>query len=239
MKTTVKGLTAYQRQLIVHIIALDNYTDAERAEHLKALDFCTDDVKRQVLSELERTIKQVCKMTKATKKTRAVPSRTTDGRKRWTHEETMKLIDMYNSGSFCDEIADAFKAQPNAIYTRINWLRKRPEYRELITEKKIQRKEEEGKSMNTDKKKAAPKAATLETANRKTFSINRILQNGRDVKVLIKKPGDIPRVIPADKVPQAFISKKLRSMTPKVKTRRMSPWKAQGSFFGDLSSSPT
>lgn len=64
--------------------------------------------------------------------------------------------------------------------------------------------------MNTDKKKAAPKAATLETANRKTFSINRILQNGRDVKVLIKEPGDIPRVIPAEKIPQAFVSKKLR-----------------------------
>lgn len=140
MVTTVKGLNNYQKALIVHIVALDNYTDAERAEHLKALDFCTDDVKRQVLSELERTIKQVCKMTKATKKTRAVPSRTTDGRRRWTHEETMKLIDMYNSGSFCDEIADAFKAQPNAIYTRINWLRKRPEYRELITEKKYKGK---------------------------------------------------------------------------------------------------
>ena len=59
-------------------------------------------------------------------------------------------------------------------------------------------------------KKAAPKAATLETASRKTFSINRILQNGRNVKVLIKKPGDIPRLISAEKIPQAFISKKLR-----------------------------
>ena len=59
-------------------------------------------------------------------------------------------------------------------------------------------------------KKAAPGATTPETASRKTFSINRILQNGRDVKVLIKKPGDIPRVIPAEKIPQAFVSKKLR-----------------------------
>lgn len=64
--------------------------------------------------------------------------------------------------------------------------------------------------MNTDKKKAAPKAATLETANRKTFSINRILQNGRDVKVLIKEPDDIPRAIPAEKISQSFISRKLR-----------------------------
>ena len=142
MVTTVKGLNNYQKTLIVHIVALDNYTDAERAEHLKALDFCTDDVKRQVLMELERTIKQVCKAVpkvSSRRKTADMP-KPLSGRKRWTHEETMKLIDMYNSGSFCDEIADAFKAHPNAIYTRINWLRKRPEYRELITEKKYKGK---------------------------------------------------------------------------------------------------
>lgn len=136
MVTTVKGLNNYQKTLIVHIVALDNYTDAERAEHLKALDFCTDGVKHQVLSELERTIKQVCKMTKATKKTRAVPSRTTDGRRRWTHEDTMRLIEMYNGGAFADDMADAFKVVPNAIYARINWLKKRPEYRNLISDKK-------------------------------------------------------------------------------------------------------
>lgn len=65
--------------------------------------------------------------------------------------------------------------------------------------------------MNNSKNKAAVRAGTPTAAtSRKTFSINRILQNGGNVKVLIKKPGDIPRVIPADKVPQAFISKKLR-----------------------------
>lgn len=58
--------------------------------------------------------------------------------------------------------------------------------------------------------KAAVRAGTPTAERRKTFSINRILQNGRDVKVLIKKPGDIPRLIPAEKIPQAFVSKKLR-----------------------------
>lgn len=143
MVTTVKGLNNYQKTLIVHIVALDNYTDAERAEHLKALDFCTDGVKHQVLSELERTIKQVCKMTKATKKTRAVPSRTTDGRKRWTHEDTLRLIEMYNSGAFADDIADAFKTNPNAINTRINWLRKHPSYHGMIARQKRQRRRKE------------------------------------------------------------------------------------------------
>ena len=59
-------------------------------------------------------------------------------------------------------------------------------------------------------KKAAVRAGTPTAESRKTFSINRILQNGGDVKVLIKKPGEIPREIPAEKIPQAFISKKLR-----------------------------
>lgn len=143
MVTAVKGLNNYQKTLIVHIVALDNYTDAERAEHLKALDFCTDGVKHQVLSELERTIKQVCKMTKATKKTRAVPSRTTDGRKRWTHEDTLRLIEMYNSGAFADDIADAFKTNPNAINTRINWLRKHPSYHGMIARQKRQGRRKE------------------------------------------------------------------------------------------------
>ena len=142
MTTTVKGLNEYQKQLIVHIVALDNYTDEERAEHLKALDFCTDDVKRQVLMELERTIKQVCKAVpkvSSRRKTADMP-KPLSGRRRWTHEDTMRLIEMYNGGAFADDMADAFKVVPNAIYARINWLKKRPEYRELITEKKYKGK---------------------------------------------------------------------------------------------------
>ena len=65
--------------------------------------------------------------------------------------------------------------------------------------------------MNNSKNKAAVRAGTPTAAtSRKTFSINSILARGRDVKVLIKKPGDIPRLIPAEKIPQAFVSKKLR-----------------------------
>lgn len=70
--------------------------------------------------------------------------------------------------------------------------------------------------MNNRKKKAAVRAGTPTAAtSRKTFSINSILARGRDVKVLIKKPGDIPRLISAEKIPQAFISKKLRYVSLK------------------------
>lgn len=65
--------------------------------------------------------------------------------------------------------------------------------------------------MNNSKKKAAIRAGTPTAAtSRKTFSINSILARGRDVKVLIKEPGEIPREIPAEKIPQSFISRKLR-----------------------------
>lgn len=144
MVTTIEGLNEYQKTLIVHIVALDNYTDSERAEHLKSLDFCTDDVKHQILTELERTIKQVCKLTpKAIKRTRAVPSRTADGRKLWTHEDTLRLIEMYNGGAFADAMADTFKVLPNAIYSRINWLRKHPSYHGMIARQKRQGRRKE------------------------------------------------------------------------------------------------
>ena len=64
--------------------------------------------------------------------------------------------------------------------------------------------------MNNSKNKAAVRAGTPTAASRKTFSINSILARGRDVKVLIKEPGEIPREIPAEKIPQSFISRKLR-----------------------------
>lgn len=67
--------------------------------------------------------------------------------------------------------------------------------------------------MLTHKKKIAPRAATPETKNRKILSINTILKNGEDVKVMLKRPGEIPRVVSAYDVPKEFISKKLRCET--------------------------
>lgn len=62
-------------------------------------------------------------------------------------------------------------------------------------------------------KKAAPKAATLETASRKTFSINSILKNGGKVNIVVKRPGEIPQIIGAYDIPPEFLSKKLRCET--------------------------
>lgn len=67
--------------------------------------------------------------------------------------------------------------------------------------------------MLTHKKKIAPRAATPETKNRKILSINSIIKNSEDVKVLMKRPGEIPRVVSACDVPKEFLSKKLRCET--------------------------
>lgn len=64
--------------------------------------------------------------------------------------------------------------------------------------------------MLTHKKKIAPRAATPETKNRKILSINSIIKKDRDVKVMVKRPGEIPRVVSGYDVPKEFLSKKLR-----------------------------
>ena len=67
--------------------------------------------------------------------------------------------------------------------------------------------------MNNNQKNTAPRAATPETENRKILSINSILKTKENVKVVIKRPGEIPQVISAFDIPPEFLSKKLRCGT--------------------------
>lgn len=64
-----------------------------------------------------------------------------------------------------------------------------------------------------EQKKTAPRAATPETENRKILSINSIIKKDKDVKVVIKRPGEIPQIISAFDIPPEFLSKKLRCGT--------------------------
>ena len=67
--------------------------------------------------------------------------------------------------------------------------------------------------MLTHKKKSAVRAGTPATENRKILSINSIIKKDRDVKVMVKRPGEIPRVVSACDIPKEFLSKKLRCET--------------------------
>lgn len=68
-------------------------------------------------------------------------------------------------------------------------------------------------NMNREQKKTAPETAISETDNRKILSINTILKKDKDVKVVIKRPGEIPQIICAFDIPPEFLSKKLRCET--------------------------
>ena len=66
-------------------------------------------------------------------------------------------------------------------------------------------------NMNREQKKTAPRATTPETEKtNKILSINSILKKNKDVKVVIKRPGEIPQIIGAYDIPPEFLSKKLR-----------------------------
>lgn len=67
--------------------------------------------------------------------------------------------------------------------------------------------------MNNYKKKTAPEAGTPEAEKTKILSINSILKKDKDVKVVIKRPGEIPQIISAFDIPPEFLSKKLRCST--------------------------
>ena len=90
MKTTVKGLTAYQKQQIVFIATAEQYSEKERVELLRSLSYCTDTVKFEVLKSSEQI---------SQKQYDSLCDRYFLGKvhKQWTYEETVRLIECYNS----------------------------------------------------------------------------------------------------------------------------------------------
>ncbi|MBQ9460686.1 MAG: hypothetical protein IJU51_02045 [Clostridia bacterium] len=60
------------------------------------------------------------------------------------------------------------------------------------------------------KKKSAVGVSAPATENRKRYTINSILKNGGNVKVLIKRPGEVPEFIRGADIPPEFLSRKLK-----------------------------
>ena len=126
MKTTVKGLTAYQRQQIVFIATSPQYSEPERVKLLRSLSYCTDNVKFEVLESSEQVSKRLY--------TR-LSDMYFDSReyKKWTAKETSRLIDCYNRNIHTHEMMRIFGVSRNTIDCRICYLKKKPEYRDLFT----------------------------------------------------------------------------------------------------------
>ena len=126
MKTTVKGLSSYQKQQIIFLATTNLYSEPKRIELLRSLSYCTDNVKFEVLESSEQVSKRLY--------TR-LSDMYFDSReyKKWTAEETSRLIDCYNRNIHTHEMMRIFGVSRNTIDCRICYLKKKPEYRDLFT----------------------------------------------------------------------------------------------------------
>lgn len=133
MKTTVKGLSAYQKQQIVFIATAEQYSEKERVELLRSLSYCTDTVKFEVLESSEQVSKRL--YTRLSDMYFDSREYKKDSReyKKWTAEETSRLIDCYNRNIHTHEMMRIFEVSRNTIDCRICYLKKKPEYRDLFT----------------------------------------------------------------------------------------------------------
>lgn len=135
MKTTVKGLTAYQRQQIVFIATSPQYSEPERVKLLRSLSYCTDTVKFEVLENSEQISEKqydrLCDLYFLGKV-----------KKQWTYEETVRLIECYNNRMSPKEMAKMFDASAAAISCRLTYIRRKPHFKSMFTLKKYTRRTE-------------------------------------------------------------------------------------------------
>lgn len=134
MKTTMKGLTSYQRKQIVFIATTEQYSEAERVKLLRSLSYCTDNVKFEVLESSEQVGKKqydrLCDLYFFGRK------------KQWTYTETVQLIECYNRGLPTVDMMRIFGASKAAINNRIHLMRTHPLFEKLFTIKKYTRRAE-------------------------------------------------------------------------------------------------
>ena len=65
--------------------------------------------------------------------------------------------------------------------------------------------------MNTEQKKTAVRAGTPATVSNNNITINSILKKSRDVNIMMKRPGELPRATKGQDIPPEYLSKKLRA----------------------------
>ena len=135
MKTTVKGLSAYQKQQIVFIATTEQYSEKKRVELLRSLSYCTDTVKFEVLKSSERVSKKqydrLCDLYFLGKV-----------KKQWTYDETVRLIECYNNRMSPKEMAKMFDASAAAMSCRLTYIRRKPHFKSMFTLKKYTRRTE-------------------------------------------------------------------------------------------------
>ena len=137
----ITRLPPYQYNLIVKI-ATRKEPICVRADRLKALDYCTDDVKFEVLKKSRKVDDETYQalydlyfgvVEKDDAKPEPEPKKNKGGRpSKWDEADVLTLIHYYNKGTKASVLADMFHKSENVIYAKIHRLKKDEKYKEMF-----------------------------------------------------------------------------------------------------------
>ena len=147
--TDPKKLVRRQMKMIVGIATRPDDPYPKRAERLKALRFCTDDVKFEVLKASDRVSEdlydglfalyfgepiQESTDTMTDERERSDPPKRSYS-KRMTDEETVELINFYLDGASYEDIAERFGKTVEQIKLKLRDERRRGKFKHMFTDK--------------------------------------------------------------------------------------------------------
>lgn len=139
----ITRLPPYQYNLIVKI-ATRKEPICVRADRLKALDYCTDDVKFEVLKKSRKVDDEtyqalydlyfgVVERDDDKPEPAPEPKKSKIGRpSKWDEADVLTLIHYYNKGTKASVLADMFHKSENVIYAKIHRLKKDEKYKEMF-----------------------------------------------------------------------------------------------------------
>lgn len=160
--TDPKKLVRRQMKMIVGIATRPDDPYPKRAERLKALRFCTDDVKFQVLKASDRVSEDLydglfalyfgepIQDTPDTGTEEPERNDTAARRERWSNNDIRWTINQYNMGVKPEKIAHALSTNVKRVRQKLYVLKKDPKYKELFKlneEKATQTTEEKFKEI--------------------------------------------------------------------------------------------
>ena len=180
----ITRLPPYQYNLIVKI-ATRKEPICVRADRLKALDYCTDDVKFEVLKKSRKVDDETYQAlydlyfgVVEKDDAKPEPKKNKGGRQsKWDEADVLTLIHYYNKGTKASVLADMFHKSENVIYNKLYSLKRDEKYKEMFT---------------MSKEKAAPKPQEQE---KKFEDIIQSIDSGNRKE--IPEPSNMPKAFTA------------------------------------------
>lgn len=181
----ITRLPPYQYNLIVKI-ATRNEPICVRADRLKALDYCTDNVKFEVLKKSRKVDDEtyqalydlyfgVVERDDDKPEPAPEPKKNKGGRpSKWDEADVLTLIHYYNKGTKASVLADMFHKSENVIYAKLYRLKRDEKYKEMFTmskekpaekpQEQAQKFEEIVQSIDAGSRKEIPEPSTMPKA---------------------------------------------------------------------------